>query len=613
MKKSASCLLVSCSLLQLSFDRNPADAFPTRAVSISRPSRRRSSGLSSWQSFEPYSERSYTPNYGYRMRMRKRAAFKRWNGEIKNRHHHGRPIARLQSTDIDSNEQEIVRTNSNSTILQTDNQTTIINSDYPPTPTFLECMKFALPALAIYICSPLMSLIDASFIGRLSTSLELAALGPASAISDSAPLPLLFLSIATTNLIAKSYAQQDETTSTKVSRTALGMGTACAIPLAGLVFAFAGPISSLYCIGGGQATKAQLALASACTDYVAIRALALPAVVVQTIAQAICIGTKDTKTPMISVAFAAACNLLGDLILVRGFRQGIVGAAWATAASQFLAAGLLLKTLNKRGILRPKKVPNNNNQQSTTAIIKQLLSFIPFLFIISVKIGWHNSCTATAASLGSVSAAAHTALSSVVMVCMVLGDVGSSLSQAFLPAFERASTTIETATTDKNNNATKKDVRTFDIDAAMPTVRQLLKCTISISACVTAFAAVAIGFFGGQITSDHRVVTEMKKTLPWILGTLCFHGSAVTLEGLLLSCKKFRPLTICYSVLAVTVLAFQIAIRKFGLGLAGVWGCYLWFCSSRVVAFSILGGLLRPWWHRLRNRKHLSDQVNNTC
>ena len=50
---------------------------------------------------------------------------------------------------------------------------------YPATPTFKECLAFTLPALGIYVCSPLMSLIDASFVGRVS-SVELAALGPAS-------------------------------------------------------------------------------------------------------------------------------------------------------------------------------------------------------------------------------------------------------------------------------------------------------------------------------------------------------------------------------------------------------------------------------------------------
>ena len=47
-----------------------------------------------------------------------------------------------------------------------------------------------------------MSLIDAAFVGRVSTT-QLAALGPAGSISDSVPFFMLFVSIAATNLVAK--------------------------------------------------------------------------------------------------------------------------------------------------------------------------------------------------------------------------------------------------------------------------------------------------------------------------------------------------------------------------------------------------------------------------
>ena len=55
---------------------------------------------------------------------------------------------------------------------------------YPDAPTLKACLAFALPAMGLYSAPTLMSLIDASFIGRVGTT-QLAALGPASSISDS--------------------------------------------------------------------------------------------------------------------------------------------------------------------------------------------------------------------------------------------------------------------------------------------------------------------------------------------------------------------------------------------------------------------------------------------
>ena len=72
-----------------------------------------------------------------------------------------------------------------------------------PPPTFRECIAFTAPALAIYVAGPLMSLIDAGFVGRRS-SFELAALGPAGTISDSMTTLLVFLSVATTDVVARA-------------------------------------------------------------------------------------------------------------------------------------------------------------------------------------------------------------------------------------------------------------------------------------------------------------------------------------------------------------------------------------------------------------------------
>jgi len=515
---------------------------------------------------------------------------------------------KINGTD-QTEEENTAFSNTTTTSSKNDNPTT---SNFPAAPTFRECLAFVVPALGIYACPPLMSLIDASFIGR-SSSLELAALGPASSISDSAPLPLLFLSIASTNLIAKAFSQKDKASLARVSRTALGMGASLGLILSVLLYSFASPISVLYCGGSGGAAAL---LAYPCSQYVAIRALALPFVVLTTIAQAISIGTKDTKTPMAAVAMAGGLNLIGDFILVKWLGQGIAGAAWATAASQVLAAGLLLRVLKKRGFLNkvePETIPqdesssSNTNKVSTTpaaaaatatmATVKQLLSFIPFLFVMTVKIGWHNSCAATAASLGGAQAAAHTALLSVAMLCFLLGDAGSSLAQAFLPAF----------ITNKKEEVVGEGVVTspsetsFDLDAAMPTIKQLLKCTLSISTAAVGLSSLLIGVLGHQITGDVAVLAEMKKTLPWIVTALAFHGSAVTLEGLLLVRKKFRSLSVCYTILAVTVAAFQFATKRFSLGLAGVWACYVWFCASRVITFSSLGGILpspRRWFQK---------------
>ena len=42
----------------------------------------------------------------------------------------------------------------------------------------------------------------------------------------------------------------------------------------------------------------------------------------------------------------------------------------------------------------------------------------------------------------------------------------------------------------------------------------------------------------------------------------------------------------------VSVAALLGVVRTFSAGLCGVWGVYVWYCASRVVAFASFGGLL---------------------
>ena len=360
------------------------------------------------------------------------------------------------------------------------------------------------------------------------------------------PFFLLFISIAATNLVAKSHRKDDNIGSARIARTTVTMGGLGGALLCVVTVLAARALSTLYC-GSNAAVLAPL-----CAKYVLVRALALPAVVVATVAQGLCIGIKDTKTPMLAVAVSAALNFFGDLLFVGGLSMGIAGAAWATTISQYCAAVLLLRVLAGRGLLTPPATitkraataatpARSAAPQTTPATIRAVLSFLPFLFVMSVKVSMHNACSATAATLGGAAAAAHTALMAVAWLCFTFGDVGSSLAQAYLPAFasEAAEAKPEeappsapasgdgtsgegTATSEllqyvypdgvaaaegggtaPSAPATKPLGRpTFDMVAAWPTIAQLLRCTLTISATVIAMATLLLSVFAGQISSD---------------------------------------------------------------------------------------------------------------
>ena len=91
----------------------------------------------------------------------------------------------------------------------------------------------------------------------------------------------------------------------------------------------------------------------------------------------------------------------------------------------------------------------------------------------------------------------------------------------------------------------------------------------------------------------------MRRVLPLLIVTLSLHGTAVTLEGLLLAKKNFTGLTLTYAGVAASIAAWRVALA--GTGLMGIWGCYIWFQASRIAAFAIFGGLVGgplQWWRK---------------
>lgn len=73
----------------------------------------------------------------------------------------------------------------------------------------VEVVNFSGPAVGLWLCGPLMSLIDTAVIGQ-GSSVELAALGPGTVFIDNTSYVFMFLSIATSNLVATSLARQDK-------------------------------------------------------------------------------------------------------------------------------------------------------------------------------------------------------------------------------------------------------------------------------------------------------------------------------------------------------------------------------------------------------------------
>ena len=223
----------------------------------------------------------------------------------------------------------------------------------------------------MWLCSPILSLIDTSFVGLLSGTNEQAALSPAVAVSDYAALALSFMFTATTNLIAgakkvdtpdqnhdKSLEGNIENKQNKRPVDSLGSPSAehiltSSLRLSWLIGTLAGLtlfLLSPRLIGLLVGTSSPLSVRSSAISYVRVRSLGFPPSVLIGSAQAACLALEDVRSPLVVLSIAASVNLFLDAILVGSkftFINGAKGAAWATTASQYVAGALFLKYLVK--------------------------------------------------------------------------------------------------------------------------------------------------------------------------------------------------------------------------------------------------------------------------
>ena len=233
-----------------------------------------------------------------------------------------------------------------------DSSAVAVTEDHP---SISKIIKFSLPAIGVWLCSPVLSMIDTASVGLLAGTAQQAALNPAVSVTDYGALLVAFMYTATTNLIAADVEKdsadgkaatvgygQPRTTRTLV--TALRLALLVGVTF-GAVLGTAAPFLLKMLIGNSSLDP--LVFQSA-LRYVQIRSLGMPAAVVIGTAQSACLGMKDVKSPLYVLAAAAGINLLGDILLVRNaspWLGGAAGAAWATVLSQYGALIMFLRWL----------------------------------------------------------------------------------------------------------------------------------------------------------------------------------------------------------------------------------------------------------------------------
>ncbi|KAF5751071.1 putative DNA-damage-inducible protein f [Tripterygium wilfordii] len=354
--------------------------------------------------------------------------------------------------------------------------------------------------------------------------------GPATVLCDYISYMFMFLSIATSNLVATSLARQDKNEVQHQISILLFLALACGFFM--LLFTkFFGPWMLTAFTG-----PKNLDIVPAANTYVQIRGLAWPAVLVGWVAQSASLGMKDPWGPLKALAVASAINGIGDVVLCSLLGYGIAGAAWATMVSQVVAGYMMIEALNKKGYNGYAfSVPSSNELLTIFGLAA------PVFLTMTAKVAFYTLIIYFATSMGTHTVAAHQVMLQTYSMSTVWGEPLSQTAQSFMPEL------------------------LYGANRSLEKARMLLKSLVMIGATL----GLALGIIGTSVpwlfpyifTPDQKVIQEMHKVLiPYFLA-LVVTPSTHSLEGTLLAGRdlKFISLSMsgCFAFGALVLMEYR--------------------------------------------------------
>ncbi len=204
-------------------------------------------------------------------------------------------------------------------------------------PLLPSILMFALPLMASSVLQLLFNAADVIVVGRFAGENSLAAVGSNTSLINL--MTNLFLGLATgTNVLAAQLIGAGKHGRLKMTiHTSISLGIISGLLLTIVGLLFATQILEL------MQTPAEILGLSAL--YLRVYFLGMPAMMVYNFGSAILRAKGDTKRPLYFLLAAGVINVILNLIFVIIFHLDVLGVALATVISQFISAGLILRTL----------------------------------------------------------------------------------------------------------------------------------------------------------------------------------------------------------------------------------------------------------------------------
>lgn len=206
-------------------------------------------------------------------------------------------------------------------------------------PILKKMLVFTLPLMCSSMLQLLFNAADIIVVGRFAGDTALAAVGSTSSLVMLLSNLFIGLSVGANVLAARYFGAQRGNELSKTVHTALLLSMVSGVILTTMGILVAKPILHMMDTPDNVINLSVL--------YLRIYFLGMPAMLLYNFGSAILRAKGDTRRPLIYLSIAGVLNVSLNLVLVIVFEMGVAGVGIATATSQFVSAGLILRCLSK--------------------------------------------------------------------------------------------------------------------------------------------------------------------------------------------------------------------------------------------------------------------------
>ena len=201
-------------------------------------------------------------------------------------------------------------------------------------------IRFMLPVFFAMLLQSMYGAVDLLIVGRFAQSPDVSAVSTGSQMMMTITNLVTSFAMGATILLAQRIGEGRGREGGEVVGSSVCLFGAVAAALTVLVPLFAGPLSS--------AMNAPEEAFGATVSYIRICGFGSLFIIAYNLIGSVFRGIGDSRTPLMTVLIACACNIAGDLLLVAVFRLGTAGAAAATVFAQALSVVISLLVLKGR-------------------------------------------------------------------------------------------------------------------------------------------------------------------------------------------------------------------------------------------------------------------------